>query len=158
MYSTSSKTLRRSAGGFSLIELLVVLVILGLLMGIVAPQFIGEADVARTRTVFADFDRIKSALQIYKLDNYVYPTSEQGLEALVERPSLDPVPKKWKQGGYVERVPTDPWGNQYLYLSPGENGQTDIYTLGADGVPGGEGQNADLGNWQTLNEVLENEG
>lgn len=138
--------------GFSLIELLVVLVILGLLMGIVAPQFIGEADVARTRTVFADFDRIKSALQIYKLDNYVYPTSEQGLEALVERPTLDPVPKKWKQ--YVERVPTDPWGNPYLYLSPGEHGQVDIYTLGADGVPGGDGQNADLGNWQTLDEAL----
>jgi len=145
----------RKAGGFSLIELLVVLVILGLLMGIVAPQFIGEADVARTRTVFADFDRIKSALQIYKLDNYVYPTSEQGLQALVERPTLDPVPKKWKQ--YVERVPTDPWGNPYLYLSPGEHGQFDIYTLGADGVPGGEGANMDLGNWQSLDEVLANQ-
>lgn len=148
---------RRDARGFSLIELLVVLVILGLLMGIVAPQFIGEADVARTRTVFADFDRIKSALQIYKLDNYVYPTSEQGLQALVERPTMDPIPKKWKNDGYVERIPTDPWGNQYLYLSPGEHGQVDIYTLGADGVAGGDGQNTDLGNWQTLNEVLESQ-
>ncbi|MGQ9426929.1 type II secretion system major pseudopilin GspG [Gilvimarinus sp. F26214L] len=146
--------LHRGAGGFSLIELLVVLVILGLLMGIVAPQFIGEADVARTRTVFADFDRIKSALQIYKLDNYVYPTSEQGLKALVEKPTMDPVPRKWKSGGYVERVPTDPWGNEYLYLSPGEHGQVDIFTYGADGVPGGEGPNTDLGNWQTLDEVL----
>lgn len=151
MRLTSTKN-RKKEKGFSLIELLVVLVILGLLMGIVAPQFIGEADVARTRTVFADFDRIKSALQIYKLDNYVYPTSEQGLQALVERPTLDPVPKKWKQ--YVERVPTDPWGNPYLYLSPGEHGQVDIYTLGADGVPGGEGPNKDLGNWQALDDVL----
>lgn len=151
------KNRRQKADGFSLIELLVVLVILGLLMGIVAPQFIGEADVARTRTVFADFDRIKSALQIYKLDNYVYPTSEQGMQALVEKPTMDPVPRKWKKGGYVERIPTDPWGNPYLYLNPGEHGQIDIYTLGADGVPGGEGQNTDLGNWQTLDEVLANQ-
>lgn len=147
---------KKSSAGFSLIELLVVLVILGLLMGIVAPQFIGEADTARTRTVFADFDRIKSALQIYKLDNYVYPTTEQGLQALVERPTLEPVPRKWKAGGYVERIPTDPWGNPYLYLSPGEHGPFDIYSLGADGVVGGEGPNADIGNWQTLDEVLAN--
>lgn len=150
---------KKSSGkqaGFSLIELLVVLVILGLLMGIVAPQFIGEADTARTRTVFADFDRIKAALQIYKLDNYVYPTTEQGLQALVEKPTLEPIPRKWKSGGYVDRVPTDPWGNPYLYLSPGEHGPFDIYTLGADGVMGGEGANADLGNWQTLDQVLSN--
>lgn len=146
--------MKKSSAGFSLIELLVVLVILGLLMGIVAPQFIGEADTARTRTVFADFDRIKSALQIYKLDNYVYPTTEQGLQALVEKPTLEPIPRKWKAGGYVDRVPTDPWGNPYLYLSPGEHGAFDIYTLGADGVVGGEGPNADLGNWQTLDQVL----
>lgn len=148
---------KKSSGkqaGFSLIELLVVLVILGLLMGIVAPQFIGEADTARTRTVFADFDRIKAALQIYKLDNYVYPTTEQGLQALVEKPTLEPIPRKWKSGGYVDRVPTDPWGNPYLYLSPGEHGPFDIYTLGADGVVGGDGPNRDLGNWMNLDEVL----
>lgn len=153
MYSQPNN-LHSKAAGFSLIELLVVLVILGLLMGIVAPQFIGEADTARTRTVFADFDRIKSALQIYKLDNYVYPTTEQGLQALVEKPTLEPIPRKWKSGGYVDRVPTDPWGNPYLYLSPGEHGPFDIYTLGADGVVGGEGPNADLGNWQTMDQVL----
>ncbi len=153
---SQTKQLRARATGFSLIELLVVLVILGLLMGIVAPQFIGEADTARTRTVFADFDRIKSALQIYKLDNYVYPTTEQGLQALVEKPTLEPIPRKWKNGGYVDRVPTDPWGNPYLYLSPGEHGPFDIYTLGADGVVGGDGPNADLGNWQSLDEVLSN--
>src|SRR5690606_19058439 len=113
---SQTKQLRARATGFSLIELLVVLVILGLLMGSVAPQFIGEAGTARTRTVFADFDRIKSALQIYKLDNYVYPTTEQGLQALVEKPTLEPIPRKWKNGGYVDRVPTDPWGNPYLYL------------------------------------------
>lgn len=149
-----TKQSRARVAGFSLIELLVVLVILGLLMGIVAPQFIGEADTARTRTVFADFDRIKSALQIYKLDNYVYPTTEQGLQALVEKPTLEPIPRRWKSGGYVDRIPTDPWGNPYLYLSPGEHGPFDIYTLGADGVVGGDGPNADIGNWQTLDEVL----
>lgn len=154
--TSQTKHNRRRASGFSLIELLVVLVILGLLMGIVAPQFIGEADTARTRTVFADFDRIKSALQIYKLDNYVYPTTEQGLQALVEKPNLEPIPRKWKTSGYVDRIPTDPWGNPYLYLSPGENGAFDIYTLGADGVAGGDGPNTDLGNWQTLDQVLSN--
>ena len=112
--------------GFNLIEILVVLVIMGLLISIVAPNLIGEADKARTQKVFADFSAIETALKIYRLDNYNYPSTEQGLEALVEKPTLDPVPKKWKSEGYLEELPVDPWGNAYLYLSPGENGKVDI--------------------------------
>ncbi|AFU99592.1 type II secretion system major pseudopilin GspG [Simiduia agarivorans] len=133
--------------GFSLIEIMVVLVILGLLISIVAPNVLDRADGARVQKVFADFKSIETALKTYRLDNFGYPTSEQGLEALVDKPSLDPVPKRYPANGYLDSLPKDPWGNAYLYLSPGENGEIDIYTLGADGVAGGEGQNADIGNW-----------
>ena len=134
--------------GFSLVEILVVLVIMGLLISVVAPTVLNQADDARVQKVHADFKAIETALKIYRLDNYVYPTSEQGLEALVEPSSLDPEPRNFKQGGYLAEVPLDPWGRPYLYLSPGENGEIDIYTLGADGLSGGEGQNADIGNWK----------
>jgi general secretion pathway protein G len=143
---TTAGKLRQA--GFSLIEILVVLVILGLLISIVAPNVLGRADEARVQKVFADFSAIQTALRMYRLDNYDYPSSEQGLQALVERPSLAPVPRNWKNDGYLESLPVDPWGNSYLYLSPGQNGAYDIFTLGADGVRGGDGQNADLGNWQ----------
>lgn len=133
--------------GFSLIEIMVVLVILGLLISIVAPNVLDRADGARVQKVFADFKSIETSLKTYRLDNFGYPTSEQGLEALVDKPSLDPVPKRYPANGYLDSLPKDPWGNAYLYLSPGENGEIDIYTLGADGVAGGEGQNADIGNW-----------
>lgn len=133
--------------GFSLIEILVVLVIMGLLISVVAPTVLNSADDARLQKVQADFKSIETALKIYRLDNYVYPTTEQGLVGLVQPSTLAPEPRNFKQGGYLSEMPVDPWGREYLYLSPGEYGEVDIYTLGADGLPGGEGQNADIGNW-----------
>ncbi len=138
--------------GFTLVEVLVVLVILGLLASVVVPNVLQRADEARVQKVYADFKAIETALKIYRLDNYGYPTTEQGLQALVEEPSLPPEPRSWKQGGYLEDVPLDPWGSPYLYLSPGEFGEFDLYTLGADGVTGGDDQNADLGNWRKADE------
>ena len=134
--------------GFSLVEILVVLVIMGLLISIVAPTVLNRADEARVQKVYADFKAIETALKIDRLDNYVYPTTEQGLEALVEASSLDPEPRNFKAGGYLQQLPLDPWGRPYLYLSPGEHGEVDLYSLGADGVSGGEDQNADVGNWR----------
>jgi general secretion pathway protein G len=142
------KKLMSQQRGFSLIEVLVVLVILGLLVSIIAPNVLGRADEARVQKVFADFSAIETALRMYRLDNYDYPSTEQGLRALVERPTLEPQPRNWKSGGYLESLPVDPWGNLYLYLSPGQNGVYDIFSYGADGVRGGEGQNQDYGNWQ----------
>ena len=141
--------LPRSCGqqGFSLIEVLVVLVILGLLISIVAPNVMGRADEARIQKVQADFSAIETALKLYRLDNYTYPTSEQGLQALVSKPRLEPLPRQWKADGYLEELPIDPWGRPYLFLSPGQQGAFDLYTLGADGVAGGDGQNGDIGNW-----------
>jgi general secretion pathway protein G len=133
--------------GFSLVEILVVLVILGLLVSVVAPTVLNQADDARIKKVYADFANIETTLKLYRLDNYVYPSSEQGLEALVVASSLDPEPRNFKKGGYLEQIPMDPWGRPYLYLSPGEQGEIDIYSYGADGISGGEGQNGDLGNW-----------
>lgn len=139
---------RRAQGGFSLVEILVVLVIMGLLISVVAPTVLNRADEARVQKVYADFKAIETALKIYRLDNYVYPTTEQGLEALVTPSNLDPQPRNFKDGGYLQEVPLDPWGRPYLYMSPGEHGEVDIYSLGADGLSGGEGQNADIGNWK----------
>jgi general secretion pathway protein G len=143
---TSIKKVR----GFSLVEILVVLVIIGLLVSIVAPNVLQRADEARIQKVKADFKNIETALKLYKLDNFNYPTTEQGLMALVEKPSIDPIPRNWKQGGYLERAPEDPWGRLYKYLNPPEfgHGDYDLYSQGADGVSGGEDQNADIGNWQ----------
>ena len=136
-------------GGFSLVEILGVLVIMGLLISVVAPTVLNRADDARVQKVHADFKAIETALKIYRLDNYVYPTTEQGLQALVERSTLDPEPRNFKEGGYLSELPLDPWGRPYLYLSPGERGEVDLYSLGADGLSGGDGQNADIGNWKT---------
>lgn len=148
MQAKSRNTTIELQAGFSLIEILVVLVILGLLVSIVAPNVLNRADDARVQKASADFKSIATALKIYRLDNYVYPSSEQGLAALVEKPSLPPEPRNWKQQGYLDEAPLDPWGRSYLYLSPGEHGAFDLYSYGADGVPGGEGQNLDLGSWQ----------
>ena len=137
-----------NSAGFSLVEILVVLVIMGLLISVVAPTVLNRADEARVQKAQADFKAIETALKIYRLDNYVYPTTEQGLEALIAPSTLDPEPRNFKQGGYLEDLPVDPWGRPYLYLHPGENGEVDIYSLGADGLSGGEGQNADVGNWK----------
>ncbi len=138
--------------GFSLVEILVVLVIMGLLISVVAPTVLNRADDARIQKVHADFKAIETALKIYRLDNYLYPNTEQSLEALVEASTIDPEPRNFKSGGYLSEVPRDPWGRPYLYLSPGENGDIDIYSLGADGISGGEGQSADIGNWRSSEE------
>jgi len=139
---------QRSNAGFSLVEILVVLVIMGLLISVVAPTVLNRADDARIQKAQADFKAIETALKIYRLDNYIYPTTEQGLEALVEPSTLDPEPRNFKEGGYLSELPVDPWGRPYLFLSPGENGEVDIYSLGADGLSGGEGQATDIGNWK----------
>jgi general secretion pathway protein G len=138
----------RNNAGFSLVEILVVLVIMGLLISVVAPTVLNRADEARVGKVLADFKNIETALKIYRLDNYVYPTTEQGLEALVEASTLEPEPRNFKEGGYLEEVPLDPWGRPYLYMSTGEHGEVDLYSLGADGLAGGEDQSLDLGNWK----------
>ena len=143
------KSYTSKQGGFSLIEILVVLVIMGLLISVVAPMVLNRADEARIQKVHADFKSIETALKIYRLDNYNYPTTEQGLQALIKPSSLNPQPRNFKEGGYLAEVPMDPWGRLYLYLSPGENSQVDIYTLGADGISGGDDQNTDIGNWES---------
>jgi len=141
----------RSNAGFSLVEILVVLVIMGLLISVVAPTVLNRADEARVQKAQADFKNIETALKMYRLDNYVYPTTEQGLQALVEASTLDPEPRNFRASGYLEDLPVDPWGRPYLYLSPGEHREVDIWSLGADGLSGGEGQSADIGNWKEEN-------
>ncbi|GAB2189856.1 type II secretion system major pseudopilin GspG [Sessilibacter sp. MAH2] len=133
--------------GFSLIEIMVVLVIMGLLVGIVAPNVLKNVDDANIQRAYADFRSIETSLKSYRLDNFVYPSTEQGLGALVEKTSLEPVPRKFPQSGYLNEVPQDPWQRDYVYISPGESHDYDIISYGADGVPGGEGQNADLNIW-----------
>ena len=120
---------------------------MGLLISVVAPTVLNSADDARVQKVQADFKSIETALKIYRLDNYQYPTTEQGLEALVRPSTLEPEPRNFKRGGYLSELPVDPWGRPYFYLSPGEYGEVDIYSLGADGLSGGDDQNADIGNW-----------
>jgi general secretion pathway protein G len=124
---------------------MVVVIILGILAAIVAPNVIGRIDDAQISRVQQDLRSIESALKLYRMDNFSYPTSEQGLEALVNKPA-DPNIRNWKQN--LDRLPKDPWGNPYQYLSPGNNGEIDIYTLGRDGRPGGEGVDTDMGNWE----------
>ena len=134
--------------GFTLLEIMVVVVILGILATMVAPQILGRADDARITKAKSDIVSLEAALDLYQLDNYVYPTTNQGLEALATKPTDSPLPRNYKQGGYVKSLPEDPWGRDYLYLNPGiKGGQYDLYTLGADGEEGGEGVNADIGNW-----------
>ena len=133
--------------GFTLIEIMVVVIILGILAAIVAPNVIGRVDDAQIARAQQDLRGIENALKFYRLDNFVYPTNEQGLQALVTKPN-DPNIRNWKTGGYLDRLPKDPWGNEYQYLNPGQNGEVDIYTLGRDGRPGGEGIDADLGSWE----------
>lgn len=132
--------------GFTLIEIMVVVIIIGILAAIVAPNVIGRIDDAQITKAKAEISNIENALKFYRLDNFNYPSSEQGLEALVTKPA-DPNVKNWKTGGYLDRLPSDPWGNPYIYLSPGNQREIDIYTLGRDGRPGGEGVDADIGNW-----------
>ncbi len=132
--------------GFTLIEIMVVVVIIGILAALVGPKLFGQVDRARVSAAKAEISTIENAMKFYRLDNFVYPSSEQGVEALVTKPN-DPSVKNWNPGGYLERLPTDPWGNPYLYRNPGTQGEIDVLTLGADGIEGGEGNNADIGNW-----------
>lgn len=136
----------RSAG-FTLIEIMVVVVILGILAAVVVPKIMSRPDEARVTRAKQDIRAMEAALALYRLDNFSYPTTEQGLEALVEAPDDLAEGANWKEGGYLERLPTDPWGKGYQYLRPGAKGEFDLYSLGADGVLGGEGVAADIGNW-----------
>ncbi len=145
MYST--RQYRSRAQGFTLIEIMVVVVILGILAAIAVPRIMSRPDTARITKAKQDIRVVENALKLYRLDNFTYPSTEQGLEALVEQPSGDPTAKNWKDGGYLDRLPLDPWGNSYQFLNPGVKGEIDLYTLGADNRPGGEGANADIGNW-----------
>ena len=133
--------------GFTLIEVMVVVVILGILAAVIVPRIMDEPDRARVIKAKSDIRVLQSQLNLYKLDNFVYPTTDQGLEALVSKTAIPPEPPNWKQGGYLDRLPADPWGRPYQYLSPGQRGAVDIYSLGADGQLGGEGVNADIGSW-----------
>ena len=133
--------------GFTLIEVIVVLVILGILASIVVPNVISRTDQAQIVKAKQDIRALESALQLYRVDNFRYPTTDQGLQALVERPSIPPLAKNWQKGGYIKTLPQDPWSNSYQYLSPGQHGDFDLYTLGADGRPGGSDENQDIGSW-----------
>ncbi len=133
--------------GFTLLEVMVVVVILGILAALVVPKIISRPDEARVIAAKQDIASLTQALKLYRLDNQRYPTTEQGLQALVTRPTAGPVPPNWKAGGYLERLPKDPWGNPYPYLNPGLHGEIDVFSFGADGAPGGEGNDADIGSW-----------
>jgi general secretion pathway protein G len=144
---TLVRRLRVKDTGFTLIEVLVVIVILGILAALVVPRVLERPDEARVIAAKSDIAAILAALKLYRLDNQRYPTSEQGLEALISRPTQPPVPPNWKPNGYLERMPKDPWGRPYQYLNPGLRGEIDVYSLGADGQPGGSGIDADVGSW-----------
>jgi general secretion pathway protein G len=133
--------------GFTLIEIMVVMVILGILASLVVPKIMSRPDEARVVAARQDIASIQQALKLYKLDNLRYPSTEQGLQALVSKPTTSPLPKNWKSDGYLERLPKDPWGASYMYLNPGLHGEIDIMSLGADGAAGGEGNDADIGSW-----------
>jgi len=138
---------RRRASGFTLIEIMVVVIIIGLLAAVIVPTVINKVDDAKISKAKSDIQALETALTMFRLDNSKYPTTDQGLEALVVQPT-DPSIRHWRQGGYLQRVSLDPWGNKYLYVYPGTHGKEyDLYTLGADGQPGGDGTDKDIGNW-----------
>lgn len=132
--------------GFTLLEVMVVLVILGLLAAVVAPNVLGTQDKGMVKKVKADIAILEQSIDMYKMDNFMFPTTDEGLEALVEKPAAREL-KNYTVDGYIKRLPMDPWGNPYQYLSPGKHGKYDVFSLGADGQLGGEGQNQDIGNW-----------
>ncbi len=138
---------KKGGRGFTLLEVMVVVVILGILAALVVPKIISRPDEARITATKQDIASLMQTLKLYRLDNQRYPTTEQGLQALVLKPTASPVPPNWKSGGYIERLPKDPWVNPYQYLNPGVRGEIDVYSFGADGAPGGEGNDADIGSW-----------
>jgi len=143
----SRRRRHRRAGGFTLIEIMVVVVIIGLLAAVIVPTVISKVDEARVAKAKQDIQSLETALTMFRLDNSKYPTTEQGLAALVTQPT-DPSIKHWRPGGYLQRVSKDPWGNDYQYVYPGTHGhEYDLFSYGADGAPGGEGIDADIGNW-----------
>jgi general secretion pathway protein G len=148
-FSRREKRASRSAlaRGFTLIEILVVIVILGILAGLIVPRVMDRPDQARVVAAKNDINGLMNALKLYRLDNGTYPSSDQGLQALVKRPEAGDIPRNWKSGGYLDKLPKDPWGNEYQYLNPGINGEIDVVSLGADRQAGGEGYNADIGSW-----------
>lgn len=135
------------SGGFTLIEIMVVIVILGVLAALVVPRVLERPDEARVVAARSDLAAIVAALKLYRLDNQRYPTTEQGLNALVVKPEQPPLPPNWKAGGYLERLPKDPWGRGYQYLNPGLKGEIDVFSFGGDGQPGGSGFDTDIGSW-----------
>jgi general secretion pathway protein G len=137
----------RGQRGFTLLEVMVVVVILGILAALVVPKIVSRPDEARAVAAKQDIASLMQALKLYRLDNRSYPTTEQGLQSLVVKPAAAPLPANWKSGGYLERLPRDPWGNPYQYLNPGLHGEIDVFSFGADGASGGEGNDADIGSW-----------
>jgi general secretion pathway protein G len=138
----------RRQRGFTLIEVMVVIAILGILAALIVPKIMSRPDEARRAAAKVDIGSIMQSLDLYRLDNGRYPTQEQGLRALVQKPVNDPVPNNWKDGGYMNRLPVDPWGKEYQYLNPGVHGEIDVFSYGADSKAGGEGNDADVGSWQ----------
>lgn len=144
---TSRQHLHRYARGFTLIEIMVVVVIIGLLAAVILPNVFSNVGKAQVSKAKADIQAIETGLTLYRLDNFKFPSTDLGLNALVQRPN-DPTVRHWREGGYLRRISLDPWGNPYQYVFPGTHGlEYDLYTLGADGQEGGEGENADIGNW-----------
>lgn len=141
-------TNRNANRGFTLIEVLVVVAILGILAAIVVPRILDRPDEAKRVAAKTDVGAIVQALKLYRLDNGFYPSTDQGLAALVQRPTSEPAPANWKSGGYLERLPKDPWGSDYQFLNPGVRGEIDVFSLGADKARGGDGRGADIGNWE----------
>ena len=133
--------------GFTLVELMVVVVIMGVLAALVVPRLMGRTDDARVLAAKQDIDTFTQALKLYRLDNQRYPSTEQGLQALITKPTIAPIPPNWKTGGYIDRLKLDPWGLAYQYQMPGTRGEVDVFSYGADGIPGGVDINADIGSW-----------
>ncbi len=139
--------MNKTERGFTLIEIMVVVIILGVLAALIVPKVMGRPDEARVTAARQDISTLMQALKIYRLDNQRYPSTEQGLAALVQKPTGEPAARNWKPGGYLERLPNDPWDHPYQYLNPGVHGEIDVLSLGADGQTGGEAMDADIGSW-----------
>jgi general secretion pathway protein G len=148
MHIVSKRPIRqRLERGFTLVEIMVVVVIIGILGALVVPKLLGRTGESRVVAAKVDIASLMQALKLYKLDNQRYPTAEQGLQALTTKPTSGPAANGWKTGGYIDKLPKDPWGNAYQYLAPGVHGEVDLFSLGADGQPGGAGDDADVGSW-----------